>query len=75
MTHSGDDQLWVDEYRQAMLGTDSHQIEIAKSAIAARIASFLDVSGSEREMEALKQAYEDLLLLERESGHKSGEIP
>ena len=50
-----------------MLGASSDQIEIAKSAIVVRIASLLGVSGSEREMHSLKQAYDDLLLLERES--------
>jgi hypothetical protein len=46
---------------------DKVQIEAAKLAITERISSLLHAPGSKEEMHALKQAYEDLLLLERES--------
>lgn len=59
----------MESYRNAMLSSpvDKVQIEAAKLAITERISSLLHAPGSKEEMHALKQAYEDLLLLERES--------
>jgi len=69
MTKSWENCAWVESYRTAMLGTpvDKSRIESAKSAITERITALLKVAGSGEEMHALKQAYEDLLLLEREA--------
>jgi len=69
MTKSWEKCGWIEAYRSAMLGTpvDKSQIEAAKTAITERIAAILKVTGSDEEMHALKQAYEDLLLLEREA--------
>jgi hypothetical protein len=69
MSKAWEKSEWVESYRSAMLSrpVDKGQIEVAKLAITKRIASLLHVPGSKEEMHALKQAYEDLLLLERES--------
>ena len=69
MTKSWDKCPWVEAYRTAMLSTpvDKSKIETAKTAITQRITALLKAPGSGEEMHALKQAYEDLLLLEREA--------
>jgi hypothetical protein len=69
MTKSWEKSDWVESYRNAMLSSpvDKAQIEAAKLAITERISSLLHAPGSKEEMHALKQSYEDLLLLERES--------
>ena len=69
MTKSWEKSEWVESYRKAMLASpiNKAQIEAAKLAIAEKIASLLHAPGAQEEMHALKQAYEDILLLERES--------